>query len=178
MFKLTCFVPMEPKQLETVLKGIHFHPLKNGLEWHMDDAVFRIEPFTNQPRGSMKAYRIYFDGDIDGGLYLFDLSMGCLGAQVTGIEYVLEHPGMNSSDWKKELRKRTSYKMVDSRGIYSKLGVNIVVVNNSVTIQLHSSKNKKLKTVDCLKQVDAIREELTPVVEDLFSFCTEEVGIA
>lgn len=169
---------MEPKQLSTVLKGLHFHPFQNGLEWRMDDAVFRIEPFKNQPRDSMKAYRVYFDGDIDGGLYLFDLSLGCLGAQVTGIEYVLENPGMKSSDWIKELRKRPSYKMVDSRGIYSKLGANIVVVNNTVTIQLHSRKNKKLKTMDCLKQIDAIREDLTPVDFDLFSFSTEEAGIA
>lgn len=178
MFKLTCFVPMEPNQLETLLKGIHFQPRNNGLEWRMDDAVFRIEPFKNQPRDSMKAYRVYFDGDIDGGLYLFDLSLGCLGAQVTAIEYALQSPGMTTSDWIKELRKRPSYKMVDGRGIYSKLGAHIVVVNNTLTIQMHSPKNKKLKTVDCLKQVNSIREDLTPVEVDLFSFSTEEAGIA
>lgn len=169
MFKLTCFVPVEPKQLENALRGIHFKSVKKGFEWRMDDAVFRIEPFENQPRSSMKAYRVFFTGDMTGGLYLFDLSLGCMGAQVTGIEYVLEYPGKTSEEWKKDLRKRQSYKMIDSRGFYKKNGVNIVVINDQVILQLHSPKNKTLLTIDSLEKVNFIREELQPVEYDLFT---------
>ncbi|MFT9496316.1 MULTISPECIES: hypothetical protein [Bacillota] len=174
MFKLTCFAPIEPEKLELSLRGIHFKIVKNGFEWHMDGTTFRIEPFQNQPRESMKAYRVYFDGDIQGGSYLFDLSLGCMGAIVTGVEFIMTHPKMKQDDWIKDLRKRPSYKMIDPRGLFMKGSCGVVVVNDSVTLQLRSKKNKKLIMVDCLKKIDFIREELYPVEYDLFSIPAEE----
>jgi hypothetical protein len=176
MFKLTCFAPIEPTKLEHLLKGIHFKPVKNGLEWYMDGTIFRIEPFQNQPRESMKAYRIYFNGDIHGGTYLFDITLGCLGAEVTGIEYLLEHQDMKNEDWISDLRKRASYKLVDPRGLYSKQGIGVIVINNSITLQLRPGKNKKLKIVECLEKISVIRNELMPIDYDLFSFSKEEIA--
>lgn len=170
MFKITCFAPIEPKKLGEVLKGIHFRTVKGCFEWSLDGHIFRIEPFQNQPRDSMKAYRIFFDGDITGGSYLYDLSIGCMSPIVTGVEFDLDHSNMNSSDWIDQIGKLPSYKMLDARGIFEKDGVGIIVVNNQVTLQLRSRKNKKLIMLDCLKKIDSIREELTPNRFDLFSF--------
>lgn len=174
MYKITCFAPVGPEQLERGLKGIHFKSVKNGFEWKMDGTTFRIEPFKNQPRDSMKAYRVFFDGDIHGGAYLFDLSLGCFGAHVTGVEYTLSHPSMQNESWMKELLKRPSYQLIDSRGLFTKQNVGIVIVNNTVTLQIRSKKNYKLIMVDCLKKIDFIREELKPVEFDLFSLSAEE----
>lgn len=174
MFKITCFAPIEPKQLENAIKGIHFKTVKSGFEWKMDGTTFRIEPFQNQPRERMKGYRVFFDGDIHGGSYLFDLSLGCLGAEVTGVEYILEHPTMKNLDWMKQLRKRSTYQMVDVRGLFVKQSVGVILVNDSVTLQLRSRKNKKLIMVDAIKKIDFIREELMPVEYDLFSCATQE----
>lgn len=173
MFKITCFAPIEPKQLEKALKGIHFKTVKYGFEWKMDGTTFRIEPFKNDPRGIVRGYRAYFDGDIHGGTYLFDLSLGCLGAEVTAVEYILKYPTMSSVDWLNNIRKRSSYQMIDSRGLFNKQGVGVIVVNDSVTLQLHSRKSKKLIMVDAIKKIDFIREELVPVEYDLFSFQEE-----
>ncbi|KZE68046.1 hypothetical protein AWM68_17245 [Fictibacillus phosphorivorans] len=175
MYKITCFAPIEPQQLEKALKGIHFKTVKSGFEWLMDGSVFRIEPFQNQPRDSMKAYRIYFNGDINGGTYLFDLTLGCMDAVVTGIEYILEDSSMKHDDWMNELIRKPSYHMIDSRGLFSKQEVGVTLVNNTVTLQLRSRKNQKLKMWDCLKRIDFIREELQPVKYDLFSI-EEEIA--
>lgn len=177
MFKITCFAPIEPEKLGIALKGIRFTATKKGYEWSMDGTRFRIEPFQEQPRASMKGYRVYFDGDIHGGAYLFDLSLGCMGAYVTGIEYQLEHEQMKKEQWFKELRRRKSFKLIDPRGLFMKEKIGAVLVNDSVVIQLHSRKNQKLILVDALKQIDFIREDLQPVEYDLFS-CAKQEEIA
>jgi hypothetical protein len=174
MFKLTCFAPIEPEQLELKLKGIHFKKVKNGFEWTMDGAIFRIEPFQNQSRDSMKAYRVMFDGDIHGGAYLFDLSLGCMGGIITAVEYTLVTPNRTNQDWMRDLRKRASYEMIDARGLFMKQNIGIVVVNNSITVQLRSRKNQKLILVDALKKIEFIRDELKPIDFDLFSFSANE----
>ena len=176
MYKITCFAPIEPIKLEQLLKGFHFKSIKNGMEWSMDGSVFRIEPFQNQSRNSMKAYRIYFSGDIYGGAYLFDLCMGCFNPEVTGIEYLLQHPSKSSDMWNKELRNNKSIKTIDLRGIYEQDGVGIVVINDTLTLQLRSKKGKKLIIVDALKQVEIVRDKLLPSDFDLFSF-TDDVAI-
>lgn len=177
MFKITCFAPIEPEKLGKALKGIRFTATKKGYEWSMDGTTFRIEPFQEQPRNSMKGYRVYFDGDIHGGAYLFDLSLGCMGAYVTGIEYQLEHVQMKKEQWFKELRRRKSFKLIDPRGLFMNEKIGAVLVDDSVIIQLHSRKNQKLILVDALKQVDFIREDLQPVEYDLFS-CAKQEEIA
>jgi len=178
MFKITCFAPIEPEQLGKALKGIHFKPVKSGYEWSMDGTTFRIEPFQEQPRDSLKGYRVHFDGDIHGGTYLFDLTIGCMGAEVTGVAYELEHYKMKKEQWLKDIRRRPSFKLIDPRGLFMKGKVGVVLSNDSVILQLHSRKNQKLILVDALKQIDSIREELLPVDIDLFSFLSTQEEIA
>lgn len=177
MFKITCFAPIEPSDLEQRLKGIYFKTVRKGLEWSMDGSTFRIEPFENQLRTSMKAYRISFDGELHGGLYLFDLTIGCLEPQVTCVEYILDYPSMKDVDWMKELRKRPSYQMIDPSGLYIKKGIGAIVTKNTLTLKLHSKKNKNLKLVDALKEIDILREDLVPTDDyNLFSALQEEIA--
>ncbi|MFC0476911.1 hypothetical protein ACFFHF_17040 [Robertmurraya beringensis] len=177
MFKITCFAPIDPSDLEQRLKGIYFKTVRKGFEWSMDGSTFRIEPFENQPRTSMKAYRISFDGEIHGGQYLFDLTIGCLEPLVTCVECILDYPTMKDVDWMKELRKRPSYQMIDPRGLYMKKGISAIVTNDSLTLKLHSRKNNNLKLVDALKEIDILREDLVPNEDcNLFSCLQEEIA--
>lgn len=176
MFKLTCFAPIPPEQLGSALKGLRFVTKKDGFEWYLDGHIFRIEPFKNQPRESMKGYRVFFNGEIDGGIYLFDSSLGWLEPMVTGVEFELTHHNRKTEDWIKELLNRPSYKLVDNRGLFHKGRVGVAVFNDKVTFQIRSSKGKGLKLIECLKEIELLQSELKPVEFDLFS-CMEE-GVA
>ncbi|MEK4671093.1 hypothetical protein [Niallia sp. FSL R7-0271] len=176
MYKLTCFIPMEPDEVEEALRGIRFTKKKDGFEWSMNGSVFRIEPFQNQSRELLKGYRVYFDGDIVGCSYLFDLSIGCLGAHVTSIDCIIEHPSKTYQDWITDLSKRPSCKMIDSKGLFVKGDIYLTIVNNSLIIQKRSRKNQKLKLIETLKQIDFIREDLSPKEFDLFSFGEEDIA--
>jgi len=177
MFKLTCFAPIPPEQLGTALRGLRFATKKEGFEWYLDGHIFRIEPFKNQPRESMKGYRVLFNGEIDGGIYLFDSSLGWLEPMVTGVEYELSHQKMKTEDWIKDLMKRPSYKMIDSRGLFQKGRIGVVVVNDKITFQIRASKGKKLKLIECLKEIELLQSELRPVEFDLFSYLDEGVAV-
>lgn len=175
VYTITCFTEITPEKLGNYLKGISFKHTKDGFEWSIDGYTFRIVPFKNQPRDSLKGYRVYFDGDMNGGTYLFNLSMGCLSPIVTGVEFVLEHEDMKTMDWIKELRKHPSFKRTDMYGIYEKNGMGLIVVNDSITIQMRSKKNKKLILIDCMRQIESIRDELKPVDFNLFSILQEDI---
>ncbi|MCM3216780.1 hypothetical protein M3612_20040 [Niallia taxi] len=149
--------------MEVALKGIRFTKQKNGLEWRMYGSVFRIEPFQNQSRELLKGYRVYFDGDIIGGSNL------CIGAQVTNIVCILDYPSKTSQDWINELTSRPSCKMIDPRGLFVAGDICLTIVKDSLIIQKRSRKNQKLKLIENLKQIDFIREDLSPKEFDLFS---------
>ncbi|MCD4837950.1 MULTISPECIES: hypothetical protein [Neobacillus] len=85
---------------------------------------------------------------------------------------------MKYEDWIKDLRKKSSYKMVDPRGLFTKDNCFVVVVQNTVTIQLRSKKKPKTKNGGLSKKVDLIREELMPDKYDLFSLSNSEIEIA
>lgn len=172
VFKITCFVPIEPLQLAKDLKALYFRSKTNGFEFQMDGTFFRIEPFQNQPRTTMKGYRIFFNCAIQTGLYLLDQTIGYKEPVVTGVECILSVDNQTTQDWIQDIRKRSTYKMTDSRGLFDKDGVGIIVVNDTVTLQLRS---KHLKIVECINKIDSIREELLPNVEyDLFSLAENE----
>lgn len=172
VFKVTCFAPIEPSQLANVL-GIYFKTVKTGFEMNMDGTFFRIEPFQNQPRTSMKGYRIYFDCDIHAGLYLLDQTIGHMEPIVTGVECILSIANQTTQDWIRNIKMR-SYKST-GRGLFDKEGVGIIVVNNTVTLQIRSRKDQKLKVVECINKIDSIRKDLLPAVEyDLFSLPENE----
>ncbi|KYD23143.1 hypothetical protein B4135_0966 [Caldibacillus debilis] len=64
--------------------------------------------------------------------------------------------------------------MTDPRGLFNKNGCGIIVVNDTVILQMRN--RNKLKVYEALKKIDSIREELLSSVEyDLFS-CSKEAG--
>lgn len=176
MYKITCFAPIEPEQLAKQLKAVHFKPVKKGFEWSLNGTFFRIEPFQEQPRGSLKAYRVSFNGDIPGGMYLFDLSIGCLDPMIKGVEQTITHHAMKNADWMNEIRKRPSYQMIDARGVYMKESVGVIVVNDTITYQIHSRKNNTLKLLDCLRKIEVMSIDMLPNDIDLFSYLEEEIA--
>ncbi len=100
MYKITCFCPLEPTILENLLKGIGFITNEKGLEWYIEDIVFRIEPFQEQSNQKDKGYRVYFNGkNIISFSYMFDLSLGTLNTSITCVEYVLSEQGKITNDW-------------------------------------------------------------------------------
>jgi len=178
MFKVTCFIEHSPEKLSSALSGLHFQKTKEGFVWNLDGHVFRIEPFKNQSRASnFYGYRVYFDGSIDGGLYLFDLSMGFFHPRVTGVEYNLFHHNRDKNDWLKDFNSRKSYQSSDTLGIYRKGKVGIVVLDDCVNLQIRATKKRSLKLIECLKQIDKIQEEIKPIEYDLFSIMGEGMAI-
>ncbi|WP_209124513.1 hypothetical protein [Alkalihalobacillus sp. BA299] len=178
MFKITCFIEHSPEKLSAALTGLHFQNKKEGFIWSVDGHIFRIEPFKYQGRATNSyGYRVYFDGSIDGGIYLFDLSMGFLNPKVTGVEYNLYHQNRDKNDWLKDLNSRKSYQKSDTLGIYRKGNVGVVVLDDCVNLQIRATKKRSLKLIECLKQIDMIQEEIKPVEYDLFSILEEGVAI-
>lgn len=178
MFKITCFASMPPEDLFAALRGLSFVKKRDYFEWQLDGHFFRIEPFKNQSRNSLKGYRVYFNGAIDGGLYLFDSALGWLSPSIAGVEYELTHDSKDSNEWLKDLSKRPSFKCLDARGLYMKGNTHLVVVNDKINLQIRSPKGKSLKMIECLKEVNALRNELKPVSFDLFSIGQEREGVA
>lgn len=177
MFKVTCFAPITPEELWEGIKGLHFTKKKDGFEWYLDGHVFRIEPFKNQSRTSMKGYRVYFNGSIDGAIFLYDFAMSWINPAITGIEFSLTHSSVKNGDWIKDLISRSSISTIDTKGIFKKGPVGIVVVNDEVTLQLRSSKGKQLNLLPGLKQIESVKDELKPVEQDLFTFMEEGVAV-
>ncbi|MDC3424361.1 hypothetical protein NC797_07555 [Aquibacillus sp. 3ASR75-11] len=173
MYKITCFTSITPNELGKALKGFRFLTTKEGFEWKVDGYSFRIEPFKNQPRHNMNGYRVYFDGSIDGGIYLFDMAIGWTHPKITGVEFDLSVSSRTSKDWINDLISRNSFRTIDTRGLFRKGKVGVIAVNDTVTLQIRSTKGKQLKLIECLKEVEKIREEITPVEFDLFSFIEE-----
>ena len=175
MYKITCFVPISPEDLETALRGMHFKCVKGSFEWSIDGTtVFKIEPFKNQPRLSQKAYRVYFNCDIAGAAYLFDTSLGYLGASITAVEYTLTDSNYKTLDWISRLNKQPKIKR-EGPGIFVKEGIGAIVVNDSVVFQLRSRKNKNLILFDCIKKIEDFLQDVKPEESfDLFS-CLEVI---
>jgi hypothetical protein len=165
---------MSPEKIGENLNCLQFKEVKNGFEWYLDGHVFRIEPFQMQPRYGEKGFRVYFNGSIDGGAYLFDMSLGWVNPSITGVEYTISHPSKKNKDWISDLLKRPSYHCIDTRGIFMKNGVGIVVINDQLHLQV---RGKKIKLLEVLKKIELLREELTPVEFDLFSYVEEGIAV-
>ncbi|UAL49881.1 hypothetical protein K7887_22450 (plasmid) [Sutcliffiella horikoshii] len=179
MFKLTCFSPVSAKEIGKLLKGFRFKNIANEFVWEVDGHVFRIVPFGPQGNSQTQyGYRVYFNGSIDGGLYLFELSMGCLKSTINAVEYDISLEEWTQDDWITDLLKRPSYKPQQIRGIFSKGNVNVICLpNNIVNLQLRKKHSKAFKLIELLKEVESIKEELEPVEFDLFSTFEEVVAI-
>ncbi|WP_078557037.1 hypothetical protein [Bacillus alkalicellulosilyticus] len=177
MYKITCFAAITEEKLSNALRALRFKKTKEGYEWQLDSAIFKIIPFENQPRGKTKGFRVYFNGSIEGGIYLLDTSLGWLSPSITGVEYDMFLEYFDNREWVKNLCSRPNYKTLDTRGIFRKGPVGVVVSYEHLNLQIRASKGKQLKILDCLREVEKVREELQPVYFDLFSCLGTEVAI-
>ncbi|MFE7064530.1 hypothetical protein ACFVAD_20555 [Sutcliffiella sp. NPDC057660] len=179
MFKITVFSPIPPVEIGPLLKGFRFTEVKNEFVWKVDGYVFRIVPFGTQGRAQTAyGYRVFFNGSIDGGQYLFDLSMGCFTPTINAVEFDLTHPTMKQSDWISDMLRRPSYKTGQLRGIFEKGNVKIVCLpNDVVNLQLRKNHSRVVKLPVFLKEVEMIRDDLLPVEYDLFSSFEEGIAI-
>ncbi len=176
-FKVTCFTGLSPERMKGALKGLHFKDVKGSYQWELDGHVFRIEPFQNQPRyDNVFGYRVYFNGSIDGAAYLFDLSLGYLEPKITGLEYNMPHGKKSRYDWIKDLSSRRTYLKSSRMGLFKKGKTGIVVLDDLVNLQIRPAKKESLKLIEGLKEIDFIRDELSPQEFDLFS-CSEEGAV-
>lgn len=178
MFKITCFVDTSPADLYKALNGLHFQQSKEGFVWNMDGNQFRIEPFKcNATRGSSFGYRVYFDGSIDGGLYLFNLSMGFMNPKINGVEYDVYHNNRTKLEWIRDLNSRVGFKKSPTLGIYRNGSVGIVVLDDCVNLQIRPSHKKSLKVIECLKELHLVQSELQPNNYDILSLLEEDAAI-
>lgn len=170
MFKITCFASVHPSTLGPALKAVHFNEVKGRFIWRLEGAEFVIEPFKNYgDHQSSYGYRVYFDGSIDGAMYLFDMSLGCFQPQITGVEYLLQHQSKNQEGWINDLLKRPSYRTCDVRGVFFKGHVGVVCLPDStVNLQIRK-KIKAYKLIELLKEIDCLKHDIMPVDYDLFS---------
>jgi hypothetical protein len=176
MYKITCFAEMDPKSLGEHLKALRFKTIKSGYEWQTNGHIFRIEPFRFQEEHGQYGYRVSFNGGIDGGYYLFDVSLGWLNLDVTAIEYVISISTRSKMDWFQDFKSRKSFKMLDGRGLFDCKGFTVIILDREVHIQKRAYKGKRLKLMDCLKEVDCLQAEITPVEYDLFTVLKETEG--
>ncbi|WP_026801553.1 hypothetical protein [Pontibacillus halophilus] len=175
MYKITCFLPVSFSELCIHLRGMHFRNEKGVLVWKADGHEFKICPFTNQNESdSTHGYRVSFNGSMDGGLFLFDMALNSYKPQVKGIEYELPLGERTQHEWIKELYKWRSIETIDTRGIFRKDSIGIVVVPDHVNLQVRPKRKKNLKMVECLKEIDKLREDITPSTYDLFSIIEED----
>lgn len=174
MYKITTFSDMGKEEIEKGLKGLPFKKMKTSFEWRADQNTFQIVPFANQPQYGQKGYRAYFNGNVDGGIYLFDMSLGWCNPNVTGVEYTLTHEGYTQTEWRKELRKRPSIKTIDAKGMFKKGNIMIVLVGDQVHLQI---RGKSLKLIDCLREIEIMKGDLLPDEFNLFSFVEGGVAI-
>ncbi|WP_214483804.1 hypothetical protein [Bacillus sp. SM2101] len=175
MFKITCFLQVPYKQLCKLLKGMHFKDMKGELVWEVDDHQFKICPFSNQGEYSHNhGYRIFFSGSIDGAIFLFDMALGPLKPDVKGIEYETSLGERSQREWIVELIKTDTIQTIDTRGIFKCGSVGIIVIPTTMNFQMRSPHNKKLKLIECLKEIERIRNDIFPKQFDLFSILEEK----
>lgn len=171
MFKLTCFAPAHPSKLGPALAAVHFKNVKGKFVWQMDGAQFVIEPFKNYgDHQASYGYRVYFDGSIDGAMYLFEMSMGCFSPQINGVEYTIYHQSKTQESWIKDFLKRPSFRTSDVRGVFRKGDVGVVCLPDStVNLQIRKKGTKPFKLIELLKEIDCLKHDIMPVDYDLFS---------
>lgn len=180
MYKVTVFLPYSFQELVPLLKPVGFSKMvRNGqdtLVLRIDGLSFVIRPL--QVRGIKPyGYHITYDGSCDGFLALFDMYIGIMNPEVTGVQYELRRENMTPSEWIKKLEEFKPVRTIDSKGIFQWGNVGIVVVPEFVNLQIRSSgpKAKHLKIVECMQEIERVRNELNPSDFNLFSFLEEGV---
>ncbi|MFD1736210.1 hypothetical protein ACFSCX_06485 [Bacillus salitolerans] len=177
-YRLTVFLNVHPKKLQEYLRGMNFVHQGDSLLWKVDHHEFRITPFKKYGDFQVEwAYRISFNGSIDGGMYLLDLSVGCFKPSIKAIEYTLFDESMKFEDWIREMRKRPSFLMKETKGLFQKGELNCVVIDHALILSLRKKTRKIHQVIECMKEIDKVRDDLMPNKIDLFSFMGNEVAV-
>lgn len=175
MYKVTFFMSVPPAELENKLTPVGFVNQKGSLTWHSPhdkSLIFQIVPFGGDNRFSSNyGYRLYFNGSIDGALYLFDMALAGFFPDITGVEYNLTELERTKAGWVFYFKSRSGYVKVDERGIYRKGNIGIVCVNdNHLNLQIRPKRPKGIVPLkDSLVEISHLVEEINPVNLDLFS---------
>lgn len=173
MYKVTFFMGVSPKELEEKLIPVGFQKSKGSLIWRSEgnESIFQIVPFGGHNRiTSDYGYRLYFNS-LGGGLYLYDMSLSMFQPSVKGVEFNLTLE-RTKAGWQFYFKSRPSFRIVDSRGIYQKGNVGVVVVNdNHLNLQVRPKKPKGVVPLnESLEEISVILEEINPTEIDIFSF--------
>ena len=167
LFRMTCFLNIPPEKLTSLLVPLKFQKTRDSLVWRMDDHYFSIHPFKNQPRNGVYGYRVLFNGQMQGGIYLFDQSLSTFTPKIVSVEYILD----NDKDvgwWRNQCLKYRLKKR--STGAFRSGRVSIVLTGETIHFMIRSSAGKGLKVYECFKEIDELKDLLVPSKVDLFSF--------
>lgn len=177
VFKITLFSKKDPTLLAENLTSIRFkkNPKNNDVYWEGESGEsFVISPFKRQSRNGINGYRITSTYPISTILYFIDGAFGWIDdMKISGVEY--ETPLTKSKgEHLKELVSSASLDTIDSRGIFLKNDVSIVLLQDSFVLQ-RRSKLKKLNVE--LKKIESVRDLILPNDFDLFSFMDSHKAI-
>ena len=182
MYKVSAFLQYSFEELVPLLKPIGFRVKKQDenevLVLGIDGLSFIIRPL--QVRGVKPfGYHITYDGSCDGFLALYDMYVGIMNPEVTGVQYELKKADKTQEEWITTLKKLKPVQMLDHRGIFQWGSVGIVVVSEFVNLQIRSRgpKAKHLKIIECMHEIERVRDEINPSDFNLFTFLEEE-GVA
>lgn len=168
-FKITFFLEQSIKELEAGLKGLGFKRAEKALVWKVEDRVFEICPFAaakryNDPYG----YRVYFNGTVSGGLYLFDLSIALYRPQVIAVECESPFGDKTRQEWVRHFKSLANMQDGPMEGTFRWKGINIMVTDR-VIFMLRAKQQKTIKIVECVKKIKDVQAEMMPERFDLFS---------
>ncbi|WP_163537320.1 hypothetical protein [Gracilibacillus sp. YIM 98692] len=176
-FQFTVFVNHKESLIERGLKGLRFRKKGDSFTLDMDCTYFHVVPFQHQPRSSLNGYRCYCNGSIEGATYLLDTSFGWTDPEVTGILCTIKDDDKTQEDWIHHLQNHVHCHMVDARGLFRYKKTMVSIVPEGICLHLHAPKGKKLDTLKSLQEIDSMRENISPLKYDLFSFLEEEDAV-
>ncbi|GLO68263.1 MULTISPECIES: hypothetical protein [Oceanobacillus] len=173
-FNITVFTNIKPKLLFENLTSIRFkiNLKSNEVYWKgEDEKQFIISPFRHQNRNGLNGYRIYSNYPISTILYLFDGALGWIHElKVSGVESEVSLT-KTRKEHLNEMISHPSLQMIDTRGIFIKDDISIILLQDKIVLQ-RRSKLKKLNNE--LKKIEAAMDLLLPSKHDLFSFLEED----
>lgn len=180
MYKVTAFLHYSFQELISLLKPVGFRTMqKDGHEClvlRIDGLSFVIRSL--QVRGVKPfGYHLSYDGSCDGFLALYDMYIGIMNPEVTGVQYELRKADTTQTEWITKLKGLKPVKTIDASGIFQWGSVGIVVVPDFVNLQIRSKgpKAKHLKIIECMQEIERVRDEINPSDFNLFSFLEEGV---
>lgn len=172
MYKVTFFITKSPTEIEELIMPIGFKKIQGEFVWKSESSTFKIIPFSQQARGyEVYGYRAVFNTSIEGALYLLDMSIGMFKPIYKGIEFSLTI-NKTKQDWLRYFHTHQGFQTSDSRGIFIKDQVGVIVIgDNEVVLQIRPTNPKGNITLkSSLQEINSLLEEVNPLPYDLFTF--------